>query len=93
MKKIARGFFQEAKWYHGKKVPTMEEYIKNGIQTGGIPYVAIASLLGMGNEANKEAFDWILMEPPILVAPSIIARLLNDIVSHEVHKFLLFVHF
>ncbi|MCD9638745.1 hypothetical protein HAX54_022888 [Datura stramonium] len=57
---------------------------KNGIPSSSTPCLAIASLLGMGNnEATKEAFDWIATEPPILVASSIIARLLNDIVSHE----------
>ncbi|MCE3216279.1 hypothetical protein HAX54_005865 [Datura stramonium] len=84
MKKLVRSYFEEAKWYNGNKVPTMEEYVKNGIPSSSTPCLAIASLLGMGNnEATKEAFDWIATEPPILVASSIIARLLNDIVSHE----------
>ncbi|WMV38985.1 hypothetical protein MTR67_032370 [Solanum verrucosum] len=83
MKKLVRAYFQEAKWYHGNTGPRMEEYMMNGIQTSTVPYVSTACWLGMGDEATKEAFEWITTEPPILVASSIISRLLNDIVSHE----------
>ncbi|XP_060191001.1 sesquiterpene synthase 15b-like isoform X2 [Lycium barbarum] len=82
-KKLVRAYFKEAKWYHGNKVPTMEEYMKNGIQSSTSPCLATVSLLGMGNKATKEAYDWFASEPPILVASGITARLSNDIVSHE----------
>nr|XP_016510791.1 PREDICTED: (-)-germacrene D synthase-like isoform X1 [Nicotiana tabacum] len=82
-KKLTRAYFQEAEWYHGNIVPTMEQYVKNGIRSSTIPYLTAASWLGMGNEAMKEAYDWIASEPPVLVASSIIGRLSNDVVSHE----------
>ncbi|XP_075084193.1 sesquiterpene synthase 15-like [Nicotiana tabacum] len=65
----------EAKWYYGNNVPTMEQYVKNENDR-----------LGIGNEATKEAHDWLASEPLILVASSIIVRLSNDIVSHELIK-------
>ncbi|MCD9561417.1 hypothetical protein HAX54_020523 [Datura stramonium] len=40
MKKLVRSYFEEAKWYHGNKVPTMEEYVKNGSQTSNTPCLA-----------------------------------------------------
>ncbi|XP_019249349.1 PREDICTED: (-)-germacrene D synthase-like [Nicotiana attenuata] len=83
MKKLIKAYFQEAKWCHGNNVPTMELYVKNGIRSSTIPCLATLSWLGIGNEATKEAHDWLASEPPILVASSIIARLSNDIVSHE----------
>uniref|UniRef100_M1B7I5 Sesquiterpene synthase n=2 Tax=Solanum tuberosum TaxID=4113 RepID=M1B7I5_SOLTU len=83
MKKLVRAYFQEAKWYHGNTVPRMEEYMMNGIHTSTVPDLSTACWLGMGDEATKEAFEWITTEPPIIVASSIISRLLNDIVSHE----------
>uniref|UniRef100_M1B7I4 Sesquiterpene synthase n=1 Tax=Solanum tuberosum TaxID=4113 RepID=M1B7I4_SOLTU len=85
MKKLVRAYFQEAKWYHGNTVPRMEEYMMNGIHTSTVPDLSTACWLGMGDEATKEAFEWITTEPPIIVASSIISRLLNDIVSHEVY--------
>ncbi|XP_049345899.1 sesquiterpene synthase 15b-like [Solanum verrucosum] len=83
MKKLVGAYLQEAEWFHGNTIPRMEEYMKNGIETSVIPNLTAASWLGMGDEATKEAFKWITTEPPILIASSIIARLLNDIVSHE----------
>ncbi|PHT73361.1 hypothetical protein T459_24146 [Capsicum annuum] len=83
MKKLLRAYFQEAQWYHGKIIPTTEEYMKNGIPSSTYLLIATTSWLGMGKIATKDAFDWISTEPPILVAACIIARLVNDLVSHE----------
>ncbi|XP_059294705.1 terpene synthase 17-like [Lycium ferocissimum] len=84
--KVVKAYFQEAKWYHGKKVPTMEQYVKNGARSSTYNLLATTFCLGMGEVATKDAFDWIATEPTILVASGIIARLLNDIVSHEVEQ-------
>ncbi|TMW98623.1 hypothetical protein EJD97_003794 [Solanum chilense] len=84
MQKLLRAYFKEAKWYHEKVVPTMEQYIKNGIPSSTYLLLATTSWLGMGDVATKDAFDWISNEPTILVASSIIARLLNDLVTHEI---------
>ncbi|KAL1560791.1 Trehalose-6-P synthase/phosphatase complex synthase subunit [Salvia divinorum] len=48
-------------------------------------YVAIATtcLLGMGDQVSKQDFDWIAKEPHIVVASSIICRLMDDIVGEE----------
>ncbi|CAN4109972.1 unnamed protein product [Withania somnifera] len=62
----------------------MEQYIKNGIPSSTYLFLTTASWLGIGDAATKEAFDWISTEPTILVASCIIARLLNDLVSHEI---------
>ncbi|XP_047252463.1 terpene synthase 17-like isoform X2 [Capsicum annuum] len=83
IKKMTRAYFQEAKWYHEKKVPTMEKYMKNGIITGGLLLLASTFWLGIGKIATKDAFDWMATEPSILVAGSLIGRLLNDLKSHE----------
>lgn len=83
MKKLVRAYFQEAKWYYGKTIPKMEQYMKNGIISSVYLVLGVTSWLGMGKIATKGAFDWIATEPPILVANCIIARLLNDLLSHE----------
>ncbi|PHT55771.1 hypothetical protein CQW23_04257 [Capsicum baccatum] len=83
MKKLLRAYFQEAKWYHGKNIPTVEQYVKNGAPSSTYHLIATTSWLGMVEVATKDAFDWIATEPLILVASDIIARLLNDLVTHE----------
>lgn len=69
----------------------MEQYMKNGISTGAHILLTTTSWLAMGNVATKDAFDWAANEPSILVASCIIARLLNDLVSHEVYAYTLFI--
>ncbi|KAL3322567.1 hypothetical protein AABB24_039925 [Solanum stoloniferum] len=86
MKKLLKAYFQETKWYHVKIVPKMEQYVKNGALSSTYHLLATTFLLGMGDVATKDAFDWIATEPPILVASGIIARLLNDLVSHEIEQ-------
>ncbi|KAF3622707.1 hypothetical protein T459_24073 [Capsicum annuum] len=83
MKKVIRAYFQEAKWYYEKKVPTMEQYMKNGISSGAFLLLANTFWFGIGKAATTDAFDWVATEPPILVAGSLIGRLLNDLISHE----------
>ncbi|PHT73173.1 hypothetical protein T459_23958 [Capsicum annuum] len=63
----------------------MKQFIKNGIPSSTYLVLATISLLGMGKIEAKDAFDWIATEPPILVASSIIGRLLNDLLSHGVY--------
>ncbi|XP_055802420.1 terpene synthase 17-like [Solanum dulcamara] len=83
MKKVVRAYFQEVKWYNEKKVPRMEQYMKNGISSSAYLLLTTTSWLAMGKIATKDAFDWLATEPPILVASCIIGRLLNDLKSHE----------
>ncbi|MCE3049704.1 hypothetical protein HAX54_045556 [Datura stramonium] len=63
MKKLSRAYFQEAKWYHGKNVPTVEQYVKNGGLSSTYHLIAASFLLGMERVATKDAFDWIATEP------------------------------
>ncbi|XVE80200.1 hypothetical protein DITRI_Ditri14bG0120600 [Diplodiscus trichospermus] len=83
LKNIARAYWIEAKWYHHKYVPSMEEYMEVGIVTSGYSLLAATSFLGMGDIATKDAFDWILGYPKMIKASSVICRLTDDIVSHE----------
>ncbi|KAF3674077.1 putative polygalacturonase-like [Capsicum annuum] len=85
MKKVSRAYFQEAKWYHEKKVPALKQYIKNGIPSSGCQLFATACCVGLGKVATKDALDWLASEPPILDALCNIGRLLNDFTSHEMY--------
>ncbi|KAK7822082.1 (-)-germacrene d synthase [Quercus suber] len=41
---------------------------------------------GVGDIVTQEAFEWVSQEPKIVKAASTISRLMDDIVSQEVHK-------
>ena len=46
--------------------------------------LTITSFVAMGDIATKEAFDWVSNDPKMVRASSIVCRLMDDIVSHEV---------
>ncbi|KAL2505298.1 Alpha-humulene/(-)-(E)-beta-caryophyllene synthase [Abeliophyllum distichum] len=86
IKKIVRAYFKEAKWTYDGYVPTIEEYMKVALVSCGYMMLSTSSLVGMGELATKEAFEWISSEPLLVRASSIICRLMNDMVGHGFEK-------
>ena len=84
MKNQARAYFAEAKWLHDEHIPTFEEYMDVAQVSAGYIALATTSLVGMGDIATKEAFDWLSSNPKIMLSSSFIARLMDDIKSHKV---------
>lgn len=84
MKKQVRAYITEARWFNSDYVPTLEEYISNGVISSTYPILITLSFCGMGEVASKDTFDWLFTEPKLLYAASGLARLIDDIRSHEV---------
>ncbi|CAI0374734.1 unnamed protein product [Linum tenue] len=78
-----RAYLTEARWFAKGEVPTIEEYRRVGVYSCTYPLLAFSALAGMGDKAPKEAFDWLLADPKILIAVGDHCRLMDDIVSHE----------
>ncbi|XP_057792628.1 bicyclo-germacrene synthase-like [Salvia miltiorrhiza] len=84
MKKLVKAYFEEAKWlYNNNYIPTLEEYMKVALVSAGYMMTSTTSLVGMGDEVSKKDFDWIINEPLIVRASSLIARLMDDLVGDE----------
>ncbi|KAL6316983.1 hypothetical protein AAG906_024522 [Vitis piasezkii] len=83
MKNQVRAYFAEAKWLHEEHVPTIEEYMRVALVSSGYCVLATTSLVGMGEIATKEAFDWVTSDPKIVSSSNFIARLMDDISSHK----------
>lgn len=71
MKKVVQAYHVEAKWRHESFVPTMEEYMRIALVTSAYSMLATTSLVGMGNIANREVFEWISNGPKIVTASTI----------------------
>jgi (-)-germacrene D synthase len=84
MKKQVRAYFDEAKWFHQKHIPTMDEYMNIALRTNGYWMLVTTSFVGMGDIVTKDAFEWAFNEPKVVRASSVIDRLMDDIVSHKV---------
>ncbi|XP_031265517.1 (-)-germacrene D synthase-like [Pistacia vera] len=83
MKILVRNYFNEAKWCDKKYVPTIEEYLSVALLTGGHLTLAATSFVGMGDVVTQESFDWVISNPKIVKASSIIGRLMDDIAGHK----------
>ncbi|XP_052178610.1 (-)-germacrene D synthase-like isoform X1 [Diospyros lotus] len=83
MKKLVRAYFEEAKWFHQGYTPSMEEYKQVALVTSTYEMISTNSLVGMGDLATQEAFDWVSSHPLIVRASSIIFRLMDDIAGHK----------
>ncbi|KAK9735287.1 hypothetical protein RND81_04G196400 [Saponaria officinalis] len=86
MKKGIRAFLEESKWLVEKKIPSVEEYLRVACVSTCYPMLCVASLVGMGELATKDAFDWFVNGPPIINSSALICRLMDDIVSHQLER-------
>ncbi|XP_027928306.1 (-)-germacrene D synthase-like isoform X2 [Vigna unguiculata] len=77
---LARAYLTEAKWSEEICVPTYEEYKDNGVISSTYPLM-ITSFLLLTKFSTQ--IDWILSNPAIIEAVSLIGRLGNDICSHK----------
>ncbi|KAL5548165.1 hypothetical protein UlMin_003396 [Ulmus minor] len=87
MKRLARAYLIESKWFQTNYVPSFEEYVQLGLATCGYSMLTTTAYLGMGDIATKEAFDWASNYPKIIKSTSLICRYMDDIVeSFEENK-------
>ena len=84
MKNQVRAYFDEAKWFHKKYIPTMDEYMEIALATSGYSLLATTSLVGMGDIVTNDSFKWVFSKPKMVRACTVVARLMDDIVSHKV---------
>ncbi|XP_048439456.1 (-)-germacrene D synthase-like isoform X2 [Pyrus x bretschneideri] len=82
MKNQVRGFFDEAKLFRQKHLPSLDEYMSVAIVTNGYALLITLSFVGM-EEATIDSFDWLLTSPQAVKAASTVARLMDDIVDHK----------
>ncbi|XVF46927.1 hypothetical protein PTKIN_Ptkin03bG0067500 [Pterospermum kingtungense] len=83
VKKQVLGNHTEARWKHEGIMPTLDEYLENGMWS--IETVTALALLMMGmEEADKDAFQWLVnFDAKILRDMSVLGRLYNDSQSNE----------
>lgn len=87
MIQLVTAYNHEAIWYHDGYVPTLEEYLEVALVSCGYIMAATTSFVGMGVKAvPKQAFDWVSSNPLMVQASSIINRLTDDRVGHELEQ-------
>ncbi|WVZ95795.1 hypothetical protein U9M48_041515, partial [Paspalum notatum var. saurae] len=80
----ARGYNNEVKMLQEGYIPkSIEEHLKLSLITGGCPFLACASFVGMHDIATKDCFDWVSSVPKMVQTLSIILRIVDDLQSYE----------
>ncbi|XP_059299094.1 sesquiterpene synthase 9-like isoform X1 [Lycium ferocissimum] len=83
MKKLVRAYFKEAQWLDAQYIPTCEENMKNALVSCAYMMLSTTSLVGMEEFISRETFEWMINEPLIVRASTVISRLMDDIAGHE----------
>ncbi|KAG2682116.1 hypothetical protein I3760_11G176200 [Carya illinoinensis] len=83
MKNQVRAYHHEAKWFHQKYIPTMDEYMPLALVTSAYAMLATTSLVRMGELVTKDSFKWLFSDPKIVVTSAVVCQLMDDIVSHK----------
>ena len=63
MKSAVRAYHNEAKCFHGERIPSVEEYLSVALVTSDVTLFTIISFVGMGKMPRKEIFEWVLNDP------------------------------
>ena len=87
VKEVSRACLEEAKWRDEDYVPSLKEHLTVSLISCCYAALSCASFVGMGEEATKEAFDWVTSFPRIIKSICSICRFLDDVVSDEVIVF------
>ncbi|KAL8091193.1 hypothetical protein AgCh_040338 [Apium graveolens] len=82
-KELLLAYHQEAMWRDKNYVPTLTEYLKNGLITSCSSLLGLTSILGMGHADTLEACKWAETKPKAVLAAEKIGRIINDIVGYE----------
>eukprot|EP00257_Ricinus_communis_P002243 XP_002513266.2 probable terpene synthase 11 [Ricinus communis] len=72
-------FLTEAKWFNSGYVPTLEEYLDNGVTTGGTYMALVHSFFLMGQGVNKETVTMMEPYPDLFSLSGRILRLWDDL--------------
>ncbi|KAH0640642.1 hypothetical protein KY285_037228 [Solanum tuberosum] len=83
MEKVARAYLKEALWLNDVYIPKCEEYMKVAIVSTTVMMAATTFLCVMEENITKEKFEWVINEPLILRASSVIGRLKDDINTND----------
>ncbi|KAL5998595.1 threalose-6-phosphate phosphatase [Asimina triloba] len=83
---LSKAYLKEARWASADFIPKVEEYMNNAEITSAYPTLTVASFVGMGDIATREAFEWAINKPNFIRAICAICRLKDDITSDQLEQ-------
>ncbi|KAF8728668.1 hypothetical protein HU200_017939 [Digitaria exilis] len=81
---ITRCYHAEVKWRDDHYVPAkVEEHLQLSAPSSACMHITNLAFISLGDVATKEDIQWVSSYPKIIRSVCIIARISNDIMSHE----------
>ncbi|OEL27048.1 (E)-beta-farnesene synthase [Dichanthelium oligosanthes] len=81
---IAKCYHAEVKWRDERYVPAdVNEHLKLSMESIAGMQTLVLTFISLGDVTTREAIEWVLTYPKIVKGITVMARVLNDIMSHE----------
>uniref|UniRef100_A0ACD5Z977 Uncharacterized protein n=1 Tax=Avena sativa TaxID=4498 RepID=A0ACD5Z977_AVESA len=80
---LSSNYLQEAEWFHQNDKPKFKDQVKVSTICSGAPWACVGLLVGMGDTATKEAFEWALGCTDAIKACAVVTRFMNDLASFK----------
>uniref|UniRef100_A0ACD5ZP33 Uncharacterized protein n=1 Tax=Avena sativa TaxID=4498 RepID=A0ACD5ZP33_AVESA len=80
---LCKHYQQESEWFHISYIPSFEDHLKCSVISAGTPMLCVASLVGMGEEATKEAFDWAIGCTSAVKGCGEVTRFMDDLAAFK----------
>lgn len=79
-----RSYLKEAEWLKDGIIPKCDEYKRNATISVSNQLILITCLIVAEEFVSNETFKWMINESLVAPASSLINRLKDDIIGHEV---------
>jgi hypothetical protein len=67
----------------------IDEHLEISLGSIAAMQTIVLGFVSLGDVTTREAIDWALTYPKIVRGVAIISRIMNDIMSHEVHIYII----
>jgi hypothetical protein len=81
---LSKYYLQEAEWFHHAYTPSFKDQVNVSVITAGGQVLSIGLLVGMGDVATKEAFEWAIGKIDAIWACGEVPRFMDDMSAFKV---------
>ncbi|KAG2551935.1 tau-cadinol synthase-like isoform X1 [Panicum virgatum] len=80
---ISKSYLQEAEWSHHEYIPSFKDHVNVSAISAGGQVMCVGSLVGMGDVATKEAFEWAIGHTDAIRASGEVSRFMDDMADFK----------
>ncbi|CAL4931034.1 unnamed protein product [Urochloa decumbens] len=80
---ISKSYLQEAEWSHDNYVPSFNDHVNVSTISAGGQVMCVGLLVGMGDIATKEAFEWAFGSTDAIRACGEVTRFMDDMADFK----------